>query len=134
MKGGPEEVRRSRAEAIQSAQRASLRAATVVHGEMKRGLGSLATIASIAPWIGILGTLVGILSSFRGLSGDKLTAMAVIARILSESLVPTAFGLIVALAALLSYKYLLAEVEAFDSEMESGSLQLISHLGRLRTN
>ena len=76
MKRGPEEVRRSRAEALQSAERASLRAANVVHENMKRGLASLATITSTAPWIGVLGTLVGIFGSFRGLGTEKLTAMA----------------------------------------------------------
>jgi biopolymer transport protein ExbB/TolQ len=134
MKRGPEEVRRSRAEALQSAERASLRAATVVHGEMKRGLGSLATIGSTAPWIGVLGTVRGIHDTFLGVNGSKESIMAAIFERLSQALVPAALGLFVALAALLCYKYLLAEVEAFDSEMESASLQLVNHLGRLRTN
>jgi biopolymer transport protein ExbB/TolQ len=60
--------------------------------------------------------------------------MAAIFERLSQSLVPAALALVVALAAMWCYKYLLAEVEAFDSEMESASLQLINHLGRLRTN
>lgn len=130
----PEEVRRTRAEALQCAERASFRAATVVHGEMKRGLASLATIASTAPWIGVLSTVRGIHDTFRGVNGSKESIMAAIFERLSQSLVPAALALVVALAAMWCYKYLLAEVEAFDSEMESASLQLISHLGRLRTN
>jgi biopolymer transport protein ExbB/TolQ len=50
---------------------------------------------------------------------------------LSEALVPAAFGVMVALVALWSYRYLVAEVEAFDSEMENASLQLIDQLSRL---
>jgi biopolymer transport protein ExbB/TolQ len=133
MKLGPEEVRRSRSEVLQFSERASLRAATVVHAEMKRGLGSLATIASTAPWIGILGTLWGIVNSFPGLGTSKAHGLGIVTQRLSESLVPTALALVVALAALWCYKYLLAEVEAFDSEMESASLQLVTQLERLRT-
>jgi biopolymer transport protein ExbB/TolQ len=53
---------------------------------------------------------------------------------LSQALVPTAFGVMVALVALWSYRYLLSEVEAFDSDMESASIQLINQLSRLSTN
>jgi biopolymer transport protein ExbB/TolQ len=118
-------------EAQQAARRASMRAAAIVHGQMKRGLGSLAAIASTAPWLGVFATVFGIVNSFRGVDGEKTTIMAAICRELSVAIVPTALGLIVALAALWCYKYLLTEVEIFDSEMKSASLELVNNLGRL---
>jgi biopolymer transport protein ExbB/TolQ len=66
--------------------------------------------------------------NFPGFSGDKATMMAAIFEGLSNALVPTAFGLIVALMSMCFYKYLLAEVEAFDVEMETASLQLMNDL------
>jgi biopolymer transport protein ExbB/TolQ len=75
----------------------------------------------------------GINDSFGGVNGSKESTMAAVLEGLSQALVPAELGLFVALAALSCYKYLLAEVEAFDSEMETASLQLRNQLGRLRT-
>jgi biopolymer transport protein ExbB/TolQ len=101
---------------------------------MKRGLVSLATIASTAPWFGLLGTVLVIHNSFGSVDGSKESIMAGIAERLSQALVPTALGLIVALGAMWCYKYLLTEAEVFDSDMEIASLQLINQLCRLGTN
>ena len=129
---GPEELaRRRRAEALEAARRASERSAAIVHGKMKRGLWSLATIASTAPWVGLLGTIRGFHDSFGGFDGSEKSLMGAIFDGLSQALVPAAFGVMVALVALWSYRYLVAEVEAFDSEMENASLQLIDQLSRL---
>jgi len=117
--------------ALDAANRASLRAAAVAHRDMKRGLNSLATIASIAPWIGLFGTILGIYSSFPGITGDKTTNMSITLGFLSQALVSAAFGLAVALTAIGCYKHLLAEVEALASDMNSASLQLANDLSRL---
>ena len=101
---------------------------------MKRGLWTLATIASTAPWVGLLGTILGVNNSFRGFDGSEDSLIAVIFDGLSQALVAAAFGVMVALVALWSYRYLVAEVEAFDSDMESASIQLINQLSRLSTN
>jgi biopolymer transport protein ExbB/TolQ len=129
MLGGPE-----KAEALKFAKRASPRSAAVVHGELKRGLNSLATIASTAQWVGLFGTILGIYNSFGGVNGTKTSIMAYYFDGLSQAFVPCAFGLVVALVAMWCYKYLLAEVEVFDAEMEGASLQLINDLGRLESN
>jgi len=101
---------------------------------MQRGLRSLASVASTAPWVGLFGTVLGIHNSFGGFNGSKESLMAAIFEGLSQALVPAALGLIVALVAMWCYKYLLTEVEAFDSDMENASLQLINQLGRLGIN
>jgi biopolymer transport protein ExbB/TolQ len=132
MLGDPPEVNRTRkTEALEAARRASVRSAAVVHGKMKRGFWTLATIASTAPWVGLLGTILGVNNSFLGFDGSKESLLAAIFEGLSQALVPAAFGVMVALVALWSYRYLVAEVEAFDSEMENASLQLIEQLSRL---
>ena len=77
---------------MESARRASERSAVVVHGNMKRGLWSLATIASTAPWVGVLGTVQGINDSFLGFDGSKESLMAAIFEGLSRALAPTALG------------------------------------------
>ena len=101
--------------------------------EMMSGLNALATIARLAPWVGILGTMFGLLFyTFRGVSGEKLTDMAAIAKCLSDDVVPAAAGLLIALMASWFYRYLLARVESFDSEMEAASLQLVNTLSLFR--
>jgi hypothetical protein len=104
------------------------RSSTVVRGQMRQGLSSLATVASVAPFVGIFGTLIGIVNSFRGISGEKITNMAATFAGLSDACVPTALGLLVAIPSLWFYKYLAARLKCFDREMESVSLELINLL------
>src|SRR5882724_5564999 len=119
-------------EALNAAKRASARSAAVVHGELKRGVSSLATIASTAAWVGLLGTVLGIHDSFGGaINGSKESIVAAIFDRLWQAFLPCAVGLVIALGAMWSYKYLLSEVEALDSDMENASVQLIKDLGRL---
>ena len=75
--------------------------------------------------------MFGIFNSFKGIDGEKTTIMAMICRELSFSIAPTELGLLVALAALWCYKYLISEVDAFDSEMKNASLELVNNLGLL---
>lgn len=118
----------SDAEVIGTAKRALRRLATVVRGEMKRGLNILASVSSTAPLVGAFGTMFGIMDSFKGCGADKATCMAATFQGLSEGLLPTALGLLVALPALLCHKYLRSELEASDLEMENESLKLVNYL------
>jgi biopolymer transport protein ExbB/TolQ len=113
---------------LEAVERHSIGAAAAVHQEMKRGVSSLATIASVAPWLGLLLTLRGIVFSFGGGSGEKTAMMAALANRLSESLMPTALGLVVAIPALWWYKYLSGRVQDFDGEMEEATSDLVSCL------
>ncbi len=118
-------------EVLRLVSRASKRSSAVVHEEMKGGLYSLATIASLAPWVGIFGTILGIVNSFQGISGERISAMAAIRRGISESLWPTAFGLLVGLVSLWFYEYLTGRLRTIDLEMENASLDLLNQLSRL---
>jgi biopolymer transport protein ExbB/TolQ len=119
---------RSEALVLEAVERHSAGAAAAIHQEMKRGVNSLATIASVAPRLGLLLTLRGIVFSFGGGSGEKTAMMAALASRLSESLMPTALGLVVSVPALWWYKYLSSRVKDFDVEMKGATADLVSCL------
>ena len=101
------------------AQHAAERAATQAHRELARGLGGLATVAATAPWLGILWTVWGIgYYSFPGIGTEKSTVLAIESGRLSQSVVPTAVALGVAILATWGYRYLRARLNEFDLEMQ----------------
>jgi hypothetical protein len=113
------------------------RAASVAHEDLKQGLNTLATIASIAPFVGILGTLWAIgFDTFFGLGTEKSTALGMVAEGISRACVPSALGLLVGLQSLWAYRYLRGRLADFDREMADAPLSLINqlapHFGRLR--
>ncbi len=99
---------------------------------MSRGVASLATIASTAPWVGFFGTVLGITFSFRGVIGDKTAFMAAIAASLGKSLVPGAWGLLTAIVSHAFYRYARNRLAAFDDEMNCAALDLVNRLSAAR--
>ena len=91
------------AEVLAAVLRSTRRRAEIVHAEMRRGMSGLATVASTASFLGLLLTCYEIINSFRGVNGEKTTAMANLIMNLSEALIPTVFGLAVAILALIMY-------------------------------
>src|SRR5690606_37338276 len=114
-------------ETIESSKRALERAQAIVHAELKRGLSGLATIGSTAPFVGLFGTVVGIINAFQGISQEKSTGLGAVAGGISEALVATAIGLFVALPAVWMFNYFNSQVEAFDVEMDNSSSELIDY-------
>src|SRR2546427_504767 len=114
-------------EEIEASKRALERAAADVHAELKRGVSSLATIGSTAPFVGLFGTVLGIIHAFQGISAEKTTGLAAVAGGISEALVTTAFGLFVAIPAVWVYNYFTSKIEAFDVEMDNSSSELIDY-------
>src|ERR1700761_5300357 len=92
-------------EVIEAVQRTLHCSRANIHADMKRGLGALATIASTAPFVGLLGTVMGIMNAFKGYSGPPERFVALVASGISEALVTTALGLFVAVPAVLGYNY-----------------------------
>src|SRR3954466_14200102 len=119
-------------ETIEASKRALERAEAIVHAELKRGLGSLATIGSTAPFVGLFGTVVGILNAFQGISQNKATGLGAVAGGISEALVTTAIGLLVAIPAVWMFNYFTNRVEAFDVEMDNSSSELIDYFLKRR--
>src|SRR5438552_4902862 len=114
-------------EEIEASKRALERAEAIVHAELKRGLGGLATIGSTAPFVGLLGTVAGILNAFIGIQNQKATGLAAVAGGIAEALVTTALGLFVAIPAGWMFNYFTNKVEAFDVEMDNSSSELIDY-------
>ena len=114
-------------EEIEASKRALERAEAIVHAELKRGMGTLATIGSTAPFVGLFGTVVGIINAFHGIAAEKQTGLAAVAGGISEALVTTAFGLLVAVPAVWAYNAFSERVEAFDIEMDNSSSELVDY-------
>jgi biopolymer transport protein ExbB/biopolymer transport protein TolQ len=117
----------SDAEVIEAAKRGLERSVAIVHAEMKRGLSALATIGSTAPFVGLFGTVVGIINAFKGISNEKSTGLGAVAGGISEALVTTAIGLFVAIPAVWMFNYFTNKIEAFDVEMGNSSSELIDY-------
>jgi biopolymer transport protein ExbB/biopolymer transport protein TolQ len=114
-------------EEIEASKRALDRAQAIVHAELKRGVSGLATIGSTAPFVGLFGTVLGIINAFRGISTEKSTGLGAVAGGISEALVTTAIGLFVAIPAVWMYNYFTNKIEAFDVEMGNSSSELIDY-------
>src|SRR5450631_3726050 len=114
-------------EEIEASHRALERAEAIVHAELKRGVSSLATIGSTAPFVGLLGTVVGIINAFKGISSNKSTGLSAVSGGISEALVTTAVGLFVAIPAIWAYNYFTNRVDAFDVEMGNSSSELLDY-------
>jgi biopolymer transport protein ExbB len=114
-------------EVVEAAKRGLDRSIAIVHADMKRGLSGLATIGSTAPFVGLFGTVVGIINAFKGISAEKATGLSAVAGGISEALVATALGLLVAIPAVWAFNYFTNKCEAFDVEMDNSSMELINY-------
>ena len=101
----------------------------IVLADFKRGLGVLATVGSTAPFVGLLGTTMGIVTAFTAMSSGAMSGgLAGIAGGISEALITTALGLLVAIPAVWFYNYFTTKVENLTVEMTYSSKELIDYL------
>ena len=121
------------AEVIESAQRAIERATIKGVQEFKRGLNGLATIGSTGPFVGLFGTVFGIITAFQGMGVSGSGGIGAVAGGIAEALVTTGFGIIVAVVAVWFFNVLLNRVDVFTGEMANASSELISHFIKLKS-
>ena len=114
-------------EDVEASKRALERASAIVHAELKRGVSTLATIGSTAPFVGLFGTVVGIINAFKGISTEKSTGLGAVAGGISEALVTTAVGLFVAIPAVWMFNFFTSKLESFDVEMDNSSSELVDY-------
>jgi biopolymer transport protein ExbB len=114
-------------EEIEASKRALERAEAIVHAELKRGVGNLATIGSTAPFVGLFGTVAGIINAFSSMANEKSTGIGAVAGGISEALVTTAVGLFVAIPAVWMFNFFTSKIESFDVEMGNSSSELIDY-------
>lgn len=112
---------------VESGKRAIERETLMTTAEMKKGLGNLATISTTAPFVGLFGTVIGIINAFRGMAISGSGGLGAVSSGIAEALATTAFGLFVAVPAVWMYNYFLNKVERFQVEMSNASSQLIDY-------
>jgi biopolymer transport protein ExbB len=97
---------------------------------LKRGLGGLASISSAAPFIGLFGTVVGIINAFRSMASSGQGGLGAVSAGISEALFTTATGLLVAIPAVMMFNYFTNSIEAFVVDMNDVSSELLSYVLR----
>jgi MotA/TolQ/ExbB proton channel family len=115
-------------EAVGSAQHAFARCRRTTSAQLKRGLGTVTTVASSAPFIGLLGTVFGILGAFRGVGMERAAYRAMVASYLAESLITAAMGMAVAIAAVWGRDSVIERTEKFEIEMSNAALEATTYL------
>jgi biopolymer transport protein ExbB len=112
---------------------ALLRAAGRELKRYNRGLSILDTVITLAPLLGLLGTVTGMIHSFGLLGGEEIEAPQAIAGGIAEALIATACGLAVAILALLPFNYLNAQLEEARNDIQDAATHLELHLARRAT-
>jgi biopolymer transport protein ExbB len=113
---------------INSAERAVERNMMIILAELKRGLGILATVGATAPFVGLLGTTMGIVNSFQGMATAGTAGLGAISAGIAEALITTALGLLVAIPAVWAYNYFTTKIENLTVEMTYTSKEMIDYL------
>ncbi|WP_299574267.1 MotA/TolQ/ExbB proton channel family protein [uncultured Leptotrichia sp.] len=96
--------------------------------ELEKGMSLLGTVVNAAPQLGLLGTVTGMIAAFSALTRNGTSTAKIVAGGISEALYTTAFGLIVAIPALVFYNYFNRRIDVIVSEMERAALQFLSRV------
>jgi biopolymer transport protein ExbB/biopolymer transport protein TolQ len=115
----------SEVEIVEAATRAVERSTLLTTSDLKRGVGSLATIATITPFIGLFGTVIGIINAFHGMALTGSGGIGAVSAGIAEALVATAMGLGVAIPAAWMFNYFTNQLERLQIEMSNSSSELV---------
>ena len=111
---------------MEAVERCLQRASVVEMGRMEHRLGILATIAAVSPFIGLFGTVWGIIDAFTGIGATGNASLATVAPGISEALVATAIGLVAAIPALMAYNFFQGALKQWQTELDDFALEFIS--------
>jgi biopolymer transport protein ExbB/biopolymer transport protein TolQ len=109
---------------VDAGRRAIERETLITHSDFKRGVPTLATIATTAPFIGLFGTVIGIINAFRGMAATGSGGIAAVSAGIAEALVTTALGLFVAIPAAWMFNHFTNILERFSVEMSNSGSEL----------
>ena len=112
---------------MRKAKRALRRATTIKISDLQRGLSSLATVGSTAPFVGLFGTVIGIIDAFHKMNQLQTAGFSAVSGSISEALVATAFGLLVAIPAVWMFNYFTNRVSRFAVEMHNSADELVDY-------
>ena len=113
---------------VEMARNESDRVKEVVGAELRRGMSVLASVGSVAPFVGLLGTVVGIISAFKGIASEGSGGLGAVSAGISEALVETAFGLMVAIPAVLFFNYLTTRVARIELTLARSTGELLDDM------
>jgi biopolymer transport protein ExbB/TolQ len=116
-----------REDLLDTVRRAIQRATALTANDLKKGVASLATIGSTAPFVGLLGTVIGVITAFQGIAATGSGGIGSVSAGIAEALVETALGLVVAIPAVWFYNYLTGRIEHFNVEMDNSSSELVDY-------
>ena len=124
------EAKVDRDDAIDGLDRTFMRMREREMSDLRKGLGGLATIGSTAPFVGLFGTVVGIINAFRSMAQSGTGGLGSVSAGIAEALVTTAFGLLVAIPAVWMFNYFSNRVETFAVDLEDVSAEVVDHVIR----
>jgi len=115
---------------IEAAKREMTRKAESLSAEMRRGMSVLASVGSIAPFVGLLGTVLGILAAFSKIGQAGSAGLGAVSAGIAEALVETAFGLMVAIPAVLFFNYLSGRIDGLERDLGNATGEFLDELER----
>ena len=117
----------TRDDLVDTVRRAIQRATALTANDLKKGIPALATIGATAPFVGLLGTVVGVINAFAGIGSTGSAGLGAVSAGISEALIETALGLVVAIPAVWLYNYFSGALEYFNVEMDNSSSELVDY-------
>ena len=117
----------TREDLVDSVRRSIQRATALTQSDLKKGVNTLATIGTTAPFVGLLGTVVGVINAFNGIAATGSGGIGAVSQGISEALIETALGLVVAIPAVWFYNYLSGKLEFFNVEMDNSSSEMVDY-------
>src|SRR5512145_223847 len=117
----------SREDLVDTVRRSIQRASALTSNDLKKGVSGLATIGATAPFVGLLGTVVGVINAFVGIAATGSGGIGAVSAGIAEALVETALGLFVAIPAVWFYNYLSGRLEYFNVEMDNSSSEMVDY-------
>ena len=116
---------------VDGVRRAIQRASALTAADLKKGMASLATIGATAVFVGLLATTIGVINAFGAIGTTGSSGLGAVSSGISEALVGTAVGLLVAIPAVWFYNYLTGRLEFFNVEMDNSSSELVDYFIRI---
>lgn len=116
---------------VEAARREMARRSEQLSAELRSGMNVLASVGSISPFVGLFGTVIGIITAFEGIAKSGSGGLGAVSAGISEALIETAFGLMVAIPAVLAFNYLSARIETIELAISSAAGEFVDGLEHL---
>lgn len=114
--------------AVELARREIARKKEAISSELRRGLGVLASVGSVAPFVGLLGTVIGIITAFQSIASTGSGGLGAVSAGIAEALIVTALGLAVAIPSVLCFNYLSTQISALELGLERSAGEFIDEM------